>query len=282
MGEMISIAYAPQEIMWPTLQRLISSNDVAHFICRCDRCRDPTELETFIGAIKCTECTHSHQIDDCLEIGSDNLRCLLPVDPVDPESLWRCQNPHCKASKSVEQVIKIIHKIESCFNRIKSSVYSTETEVGELEELYGESLKTSLHKNHYLLQEISLRIINRNALAIYCLDLDDIERFLFHCNSLLNLSKVLSPGYCRARALIQFYASQAMMVRARKCIKGRELDKTRLYEIYSPIYKLQKQAYDYFKTEDENDNRYKSLKGFNQYVACLVEEIEECLKFMKQ
>lgn len=275
---MIAIAYAPQEIMWPTLQRLISSNDVAHFICHCFRCQDPTELGSFIGAIKCGKCVRD--IGGC---ENEDVRFLLPNNPIDPESLWSCQNPNCGATKTVEQVIKTVHQIERRFNRIKNSVYSTQTEISELEELYKESLENCLHKNHYLLQEISLRIVNRNSLSIYCLDSDDLERFLFHCNSILNLSSVLSPGFCRARALIQFYTGQAMMVRARKYMKGRDSadNKTLLYNMFSPIYKLQKDSYSYFKTEDENDNRHRAVKGYNQYVACLVEEMEECLKAMQ-
>lgn len=36
-GEMISIAYAPREIFLATLQRLVSTEDIAHFICHCSR-----------------------------------------------------------------------------------------------------------------------------------------------------------------------------------------------------------------------------------------------------
>jgi hypothetical protein len=140
-----------------------------------------------------------------------------------------------------------------------------------------------------MLLEISLRIVNRNALSIYCLDLDDLDRFLFHCNSLLKLSQILSPGYCRARALIQFYSSQGMMLKARKCTRGWDRDdldrKRQLFEIYNPIHQLQKESLAYFKTEDENDNRYRAFKkGYhqNQYVACLGEEMHECLKSMNK
>lgn len=72
------------------------------------------------------------------------------------------------------------------------------------------------------------------------------------------------------------------MVKARKQTKANGLPTARLCEIYKPIYKLQKEAFLYFKTEDENDNRHRIVKGFNQYVACLVEEMESTLKCMQQ
>jgi hypothetical protein len=266
---MLSIAYATQEVMWGTLQRLISTNDVAHFICQCYRCKDPTELGTMVGALKCDDCEYA-----------DNDSFVLPIKPTDPDSLWSCKK--CNTCLTVQKVCKIITRIERQFERIKSSSYSCEDEVAELEELYEESRDNYLHKNHYLLHDISLRIVNRNAFTLHCLTSSELERYLYHCFSVLSLTEVLSPGYCRARAIVQFHASQALAVKARKQVKNSKItEKSRLNEIYKPIYKLQKEAYVYFKTEDENDNRHRVLKGFNQFVACLVEGMEESLRLMQ-
>jgi len=268
---MLSIAYATQEVLWGTLQRLISTSDVAHFICQCYRCKDPTELGTFIGALKCDDCEYDE--DDSY---------MLPLEPTNPDSIWSCLR--CKSTMSVQKVCKVITKIERQFERIKNSSYSSEDEISELEELYESSLDEYLHKNHYLLHDISLRIVNRNAFSLHCLTSSELERYLFHCFSVLKLTEILSPGYCRARAIVQFHASQALLVKARKYVKGNNViltDKSKLIELYKPIYKIQKEAYTYFKTEDENDNRHKVVAGFNQFVACLVEGMEESLRSMQ-
>jgi hypothetical protein len=47
------------------------------FTCKCARCSDPSELGSFLSAIKC-------QSDQC-EFGF-----LLPSDSLDPDSEWIC------------------------------------------------------------------------------------------------------------------------------------------------------------------------------------------------
>lgn len=56
-----------------------------YFQCTCTRCRDPTELGTFISALICEVC----------EEGS-----MLPVEPLDPFSEWVCSD--CDFSVGVE------------------------------------------------------------------------------------------------------------------------------------------------------------------------------------
>ncbi len=59
-GEIITISYSPHDTFCGTLQRQISNEDVAHFICGCTRCKDPTELGTWISAVKCPSC-HNYE-----------------------------------------------------------------------------------------------------------------------------------------------------------------------------------------------------------------------------
>jgi len=119
---------------------------------------------------------------------------------------------------SAEQVIKVIGKIEKRFEDIKSYALSSQDEVNKLEDLWIECEKNMLYSNHYLLVDISLRIVNKEGLRIYCLKDMELERFLFHCNAFLKVANVLSPGYTRARALVLFFLSQALMIKARKLL----------------------------------------------------------------
>jgi hypothetical protein len=47
------------------------------FTCKCPRCCDPTELGTFLSAMKCLD-------GDCTD------GYLLPSDSLDPDSDWIC------------------------------------------------------------------------------------------------------------------------------------------------------------------------------------------------
>jgi hypothetical protein len=47
------------------------------FTCRCPRCSDPTELGSFLSAMRC-------QSDGCKS------GFLIPTDSLDPDSDWTC------------------------------------------------------------------------------------------------------------------------------------------------------------------------------------------------
>ncbi|KAJ8729254.1 hypothetical protein PYW08_000835 [Mythimna loreyi] len=63
-------------LLWGTPARRTHLYKTKHFLCKCDRCSDPTERGTLLGALKCfsTECSGY----------------LLPIDPLKSSSPWRC------------------------------------------------------------------------------------------------------------------------------------------------------------------------------------------------
>lgn len=62
--------------LWGTPARRTHLYKTKHFLCKCDRCADPTERGTLLAALKCfsPECPGS----------------LLPIDPLNSSSSWRC------------------------------------------------------------------------------------------------------------------------------------------------------------------------------------------------
>ena len=54
------------------------------------RCQDPTELGSFMSALKCPDCESGY---------------LLPIDSMDPESQWICSK--CEHQQSSESVKKL-------------------------------------------------------------------------------------------------------------------------------------------------------------------------------
>ena len=46
--------------------------------CNCVRCQDPTEFGSYLSAMKCPKCP------------KDKNSPLLPENPTDPDSVWKC------------------------------------------------------------------------------------------------------------------------------------------------------------------------------------------------
>ncbi len=55
------------------------------FSCECPRCLDPTELGSFASALRCPDCPSSPSGNT-----ENAASAVLPDDPVDLESPWRC------------------------------------------------------------------------------------------------------------------------------------------------------------------------------------------------
>lgn len=63
-------------VLWGTPARRRHLYKTKHFMCKCDRCSDPTERGTLLAALKCFSF-------DCP--GS-----LLPIEPLNSSTAWRC------------------------------------------------------------------------------------------------------------------------------------------------------------------------------------------------
>lgn len=62
--------------LWGTPARRTHLYKTKHFLCRCDRCADPTERGTLLAALKC--------------FASECPGVLLPIEPLKMTSAWRC------------------------------------------------------------------------------------------------------------------------------------------------------------------------------------------------
>jgi hypothetical protein len=74
-GELITTTYT--QTLWGTLTRRAHLKMSKHFDCTCDRCKDPTELGSYVGAVNCTECGDGSKIVSC--------------NPLDKAADWKCQ-----------------------------------------------------------------------------------------------------------------------------------------------------------------------------------------------
>ena len=83
-------------------------------ICKCKRCRDPTELGSYMSALKCPKCdveavhqqhkqpsATSFVAGAVIEEQSKGLAggCIMPKNPLDFNSTWSCP-VHCQIEVS--------------------------------------------------------------------------------------------------------------------------------------------------------------------------------------
>lgn len=63
-------------MLWGTPARRTYLFKTKHFLCKCDRCADPTERGTFLSGLKC--------------LAPDCPGSMIPIDPLNSNSAWRC------------------------------------------------------------------------------------------------------------------------------------------------------------------------------------------------
>ncbi len=87
-------------------RHLLSSK---YFSCRCERCRDPTELGTYLSALRCARCHHGW---------------VLPDDPVGDDGggrvgQWSCDA--CLSAVSAERVDSVTDEVSRTVSLLDAS-----------------------------------------------------------------------------------------------------------------------------------------------------------------
>jgi len=160
-------------------------SDIRHtwsFDCICHRCKDPTELGTFVSAVNCEKCKYSY---------------LLPLNPLDHNSQWGCHG--CSHTESNEEVSERLSKFEK-------EIDSVEPDQPEGLEAVLRKMRYCLHENHYLITDCKRRLID---LWGHSQDWDyskltkqQLEKKSDYCDHLLGLAAKLSPGHSELRGYL--------------------------------------------------------------------------------
>lgn len=198
-GEMLTIFYSTRYARYGTLKRIVLMEEIAHFLCKCSRCEDRTELGTFMSAVKCTDCKKNY---------------LLPEEPIDIHSKWKCLNTFCGSTQSVNKIVFKICQLEEYVERIKCLNLNVQEELKLLEIVISKYTGILLHKNHYALQEISSRILQllvereesildeENSSEVY---LPNLELFITHCKYLLDIAHLILPAMTGYIGKIEYF-----------------------------------------------------------------------------
>ncbi|XP_059048734.1 SET domain-containing protein SmydA-8 [Achroia grisella] len=165
--------------LWGTQARRQHLKDTKYFACRCTRCSDPTELGTYLSAMKC--------------LGDGNNECdgvHLPEDPLDDETEWACNKCPIKINSSqVNMVITQMGEEVENVQMVGGSVPILESLLCRL--------STFLHPNHYHLYSIKHSLIQLYGRQPSYTSVEILEKKIKMCKDLIIITRALDPGNAR-------------------------------------------------------------------------------------
>lgn len=131
--------------------------------------------------------------------------CLLPQNPLLPDSPWICNSKLCDESQTVHKTFAQTYTIQEMFETIKNAGLERTEEIAQLEKV----LKMGgniLHLNHYLMQEIRMHIVKKQIPVLEYLDKEQLEDLIQITKMLLNTANILAPGFSQIRGIkLHFY-----------------------------------------------------------------------------
>jgi len=182
-GEELTICYTG--LLLPTQARQEIFRLTKQFQCCCSRCRDPTELGTYLASVLCPVCEGVVHSNHCLS-------CGLPCTEEQQAELTRIASDIAsnKANDIASNITSDSHKAPT-----PASVQVSDNKCDSLRSGL-ESLKSIVSKNHYILARA------REAYILHageCQACRDHPCYLSSCLGILQLINTLQPGHTRAR-----------------------------------------------------------------------------------
>ena len=172
--------------------------DSKYFTCECRRCTDPTELGSYLSALKCSKCS------------ADNF--LLPENPLDLESNWVCSS--CPECISVNKASEITARVKV----LVDEAMAAPTE-GKMENVLKECTAKWVHKNHYLLFKPRHTLLQMYGRTSASYKEDTITKKEKTCQEFLDLCHVIDPSSSHLATFVgvAFYEYEdAIMTRVQK------------------------------------------------------------------
>lgn len=178
-GEDLSIMYT--HILWGTQMRLEHLRSIKYKVCVCKRCTDPTELGTYLSALKCFG---SEEIGTC-----DGIQ--LPVKPLSRSTEWSCTK--CPIKITSEQVQYLMSQMSDEVEAVKANITDLESLITKLSQF--------LHPNHYHLFALKHSLIQiqghqKNSTQNILTD-TQLQDKIEMCESLLKICDTLDPNSIR-------------------------------------------------------------------------------------
>ncbi|XP_045451453.1 SET domain-containing protein SmydA-8 [Melitaea cinxia] len=198
-GSHIATMYS--HALWGTQARRQHLKDTKYFSCTCQRCSDPTELGTYLSAMKC--------------FGDDKGPCdgvHLPEDPLDEETEWACSKCSIKVNNS--QINMLISQMGEEVENVQMMGGS----VNMLENILCR-LSTFLHPNHYHLYSIKHSLIQLYGRQPSYMSEEILDKKIKMCRDLIIITKTLDPGNARLSlysAVLYHELHSALLLKSKK------------------------------------------------------------------
>lgn len=173
------IATMYSHALWGTQARRQHLKDSKYFACKCPRCSDPTELGTYLSAMKC--------------LGDENNPCdgiHLPVDPLDDDTEWTCSKCSVKVHNAQ------VNMVMSQMGEDVENVLMMDGSVTVLENLLCR-LSMFLHPNHYYMYSLKHSLVQLYGREQRYMSLDILDKKIKMCKELIAITKALDPGNAR-------------------------------------------------------------------------------------
>ncbi|CAG4959972.1 unnamed protein product [Parnassius apollo] len=187
--------------LWGTQARRQHLKDTKYFSCKCPRCSDPTELGTYLSAMKC--------------FGDGTKPCNgihLPEDPLDDETDWACSECPVKVNNSQ------INMLISQMGEEVDGVLIMGGSVTMLENLLCR-LSTFLHPNHYHLYSLKHSLIQLYGRQPNYMSEEILEKKIKMCKDLIGITNTLDPGNARLSlysSVLHHELHSALILKAQK------------------------------------------------------------------
>ncbi|XP_068151523.1 SET domain-containing protein SmydA-8 isoform X2 [Drosophila tropicalis] len=169
-----------------TAQRQKHLLEGKYFKCRCQRCLDPSEMQTHFSSLKCGQCTEGY---------------LLARNPTDTDTSWHCRS--CDNSNSNEEVQRTLNALQAEVNGVQSLEMGAKR-LEESERLL-RKYKSLLHPLHYIaigLKQLLIEMYGRvQGYEMVQLNDNHLERKSELCRDVLKVLNIFEPGLSRSRAM---------------------------------------------------------------------------------
>lgn len=180
-GEHITTMYT--HALWGTQARREHLKETKYFSCECKRCADPTELGTYLSALRC--------------MGTENEPCngiQLPLNPLDDKTEWACNK--CPVRLAPSDVAYLVNQIGEEVDVIQV----TNPSIKDLDGLLNK-MATFLHPNHYHVYSVKHSLVQLYGYQQGYMPNQISDELLKEkakiCRQLIDTTEKIDPGNAR-------------------------------------------------------------------------------------
>lgn len=233
-SEAITLSYA--YTFQGTLRRREHLQEGKFFWCQCARCKDPTELGTYTGAMICPKC-------------KDGM--ILATDPLNQQAPWSCKS--CKYSVSAQSMYILLEKI---FKEMDSIEPHNIVEHEEFLKKY----RNVLTKDHYLCISAKYSLCQlygrTENFLIHEMSLENLKRKEEYCRDVLRIVNILEPGLSRLRGVIMYELHAPIMIQSTRHFEAKRITQTELRKNLREVVQLLKESLKILSIEPEGSNEH--------------------------